>query len=935
MVDEKKQGGADRPKVFISYSHKDEAWKDLLRPQLDVLVQAGRISIWDDRQIGLGEVWYDEIREAIDRAAVAVCLISENFLSSKFCTEEEAPYLLARRKQDGMIIVPVLLQPCAWKAHTWLSALQMFPGDGKAIDRHLKKDWKAKFAEVAETLFEILDDPSYQPPSPPAPQWSAPERIDIDHLPVTGAELFGRRKELALLDEAWEADGTNIVSLVAWGGVGKSTLVNKWLERMEADNYRGARRVFGWSFYSQGTGERVTSADQFIATALKWFGDDDPTKGSPWDKGQRLADLVRNEPTLLVLDGMEPLQSDLGFERGTIKDPALAVLVSELARENAGLCVISTRVAVADLARFPETTREKNLEQISDEAGRALLRVSGVRGSDAELEAETRGFGNHALALNLLAAYLRDIPGHHVSHAAEVPDLDIPDEQGRHPRRLMAAFARRFGEGPEVELLRVLGLFDRPAEAEAIAALRAAPGIPDLTVKLVELGEGDWRDLLNRLRRAGLMARESEHRPDTLDAHPLVREHFGQQIREQHPDAWREGNDRLYEHYKQAPEKELPDTLEEMAPLFAAVAHGCAASRHQEALEEVYNPRIQRGGHKAYCIRKLGAVGADTATLSNFFAELWSRPNDELTLPAKVAVLSWAGFRLRALGRLAAAVEPMQASFDSHIAREDWESAAIDASNLSQLYQTMGDLRQAQAYAQQSVDFADKSGDGFQRLSKRTILADALHQAGRMAEAEALFLEAEALQKEAQPEFSFLYSFWGYLYRDLLLDQGKHQDVRDRAKWHLELHHPIASLLDSAVDHLSIGCAHLAEAQKEGTSDFTQAANHLQHAVDGLRQAGLHDQLPRGLLARAALHRLQGHLERSRRDLDEVLAIADRGGMGLHQADAHLGFARLYLDMGEAAEAREHLASAKEMIERMGYHRRDGEVAELEERLRG
>ena len=130
-----------------------------------------------------------------------------------------------------------------------------------------------------------------------------PEKIEISRLPVTGAELFGRQKELELLDEAWASDDTNVVSLVAWGGVGKSTLVNKWLERMAGDNYRGARRVYAWSFYSQGTGERVTSADLFINNALLWFGDTDPTAGSPWDKGERLARLAQNEKTLLLLDG--------------------------------------------------------------------------------------------------------------------------------------------------------------------------------------------------------------------------------------------------------------------------------------------------------------------------------------------------------------------------------------------------------------------------------------------------------------------------------------------------------------------------------------------------------------------------------------------------------------------------------------------------------
>ena len=56
--------------------------------------------------------------------------------------------------------------------------------------------------------------------------------------------------------------------------------------------------------------------------------------------------------------------------------------------------------------------------------------------------------------------------------------------------------------------------------------------------------------------------------------------------------------------------------------------------------------------------------------------------------------------------------------------------------------------------------------------------------------------------------------------------------------------------------------------------------------------------------------------------------------MGLYRADAHLGYARLDLAMADKPEAREHLATAKEMIERMGYHRRDGEVVELEERLK-
>ncbi len=921
-----------KPTVFISYSHKDEIWKDRLRPHLGVLEQVGHITIWDDRDIGAGAEWYDEIKQVMERAAVTVCLISADYLSSDFCIKEEIPYLLERRARNGMTLIPVLVRPCFWKAVPWLKPIQMLPRDGKCVSSDFKDDWDVPFAEVAGCIFEILEDPDYQPPAPPPPPWSPPEKVDIRRLPMTGAELFGRQKEMELLDEAWESDQTHVVSLVAWGGVGKSTLVNKWLERLAADNYRGARRVYAWSFYSQGTGERVSSADLFISEALDWFGDPAPTAGSLWDKGQRLADLVRREKTLLVLDGMEPLQSGLKYDRGKVKDPALATLLAELARQNQGLCVITTRVAVADLAPFPETTRQEDLEQISAEAGRALLRIGRVRGTDAELEAATRDFGNHALALNLLAAYLHDIPGHHISNASEIPDLDVSEEKGKHPRRVMAAFEQRFGDGPEVELLLMLGLFDRPAKAEEIAALRAAPPIPDLTEHIQGLSEADWLRLLDKLRRVKLIAPESSHRPDTLDAHPLVREHFGQKLQQEHPDAWREGNNRLYEHLKAAT-KELPDTIEEMAPLYAAVAHGCQAGRHQEALDVVYGRRIKRW-NEHFSTKKLGAFGADLAALSGFFDPPWNQPVAGLTEGWKGWVLNQAGLYLRALGRLVEAAQPMQAALEAAIEQENWNSAASVASNLSELYLTLGDLAQALTYAQQSVDLADRSGDAFQREGKRTVLADALHQAGRLEEAEHLFREAEEMQKATQPQFPLLYTLSGFLYCDLLLGQGEYQEVQSRAGQTLEWAKQYdLGLLSIALDHLSLGRAHLLQAQQEGSHDFTQAVAHLERAVDGLRQAGQQDDLPRGLLARAELRRVMGSLARARGDLEEALSIATRGGMGLHQADCHLEYARLHLAYGEKEEVRESLAKARGMIEEMGYHRRDGEVAELEERL--
>ena len=56
--------------------------------------------------------------------------------------------------------------------------------------------------------------------------------------------------------------------------------------------------------------------------------------------------------------------------------------------------------------------------------------------------------------------------------------------------------------------------------------------------------------------------------------------------------------------------------------------------------------------------------------------------------------------------------------------------------------------------------------------------------------------------------------------------------------------------------------------------------------------------------------------------------------MGLYQADVHLEYARLYFAKCEKNKALEHLAATKEMVERMGFHRRDEEVAEMEKQLK-
>ncbi len=440
-------------------------------------------------------------------------------------------------------------------------------------------------------------------------------------------------------------------------------------------------------------------------------------------------------------------------------------------------------------------------------------------------------------------------------------------------------------------------------------------------------------------------------------AHPLVREYFAVERRTRHVDAWRGAHRRLYEHLYATTKEGDELTLEALQPLYQAVAHGCQAGLQQEVCEKVYRDRIQRGD-EFYSIRKLGAFGSELGAIACFFDAPWSRVSPALTEPAQAWLLNEAATRLRALGRPTEALGPMRAAMERDVKQENWKDAAIAASNLSQLELTLGEVAGAVGAAEQSVIYADRSGDSDWQnyIRTRTAHADALHQWGRHAEAGARFREAE--QMERQPDYPLLYSLRGFQYCELLLMEAEcaawqvissggprppengdaHratlQAVSERAAQALKIAERNNWLLDIALDHLTLGRAALYAAILEGSSlDPCRAS--LQHTVDGLGRAGAQHHIPRGLLTRAWLRFLEGHRtgpESARSDLDEAWEIAERGPMKLHMADIHLHRARLFFRETQYPweSPTADLAAARELIEKCGYGRRKEELADAE-----
>ena len=145
--------------VFISYSRQDEYEKDELISHLGVLQQEGLIDTWVDDQIDAGQDWASEVDQAIERAGVAVLLITKNFLNSKFILQGEVARLLERHQNNRLIIFPVIAQECAWRNVSWLARMKVRPRSETAVWRDGGRYADAELASIAGEIADILVKP--------------------------------------------------------------------------------------------------------------------------------------------------------------------------------------------------------------------------------------------------------------------------------------------------------------------------------------------------------------------------------------------------------------------------------------------------------------------------------------------------------------------------------------------------------------------------------------------------------------------------------------------------------------------------------------------------------------------------------------------------------------------------------------------------------
>ncbi len=258
----------------------------------------------------------------------------------------------------------------------------------------------------------------------------------IHHCTSHPLRFFGRRGELALLDEALAGGAASVVAFVGPGGQGKTAIVQHWL-RSRAETVTALDGCFLWSFY------RGKESDLCLRQLFAYAeGLPSPPDVSASFCVDRLIPRLRAERWAIVLDGTEVVQHEQGAWRGRFIHPELGRLIETLAEEPMpGVLALTTRFELPTLATRRHV-RLASLGTLDDESAIALLSHLGVLGSPDDLLQATRAAGGHAKAVELLGTWLVRF---HCASAAEhqqlppLPDIDASDEE-RYVLRILTAY---------------------------------------------------------------------------------------------------------------------------------------------------------------------------------------------------------------------------------------------------------------------------------------------------------------------------------------------------------------------------------------------------------------------------------------------------------------------------------------------------------------
>lgn len=149
--------GLNPPKVFISYSHEDEKWKDMLVENLKILINKNIIDCWHDGRIYGGEKHSEKIFEAINNSKVAILLVSQKFLISDYIQNKEVPKIQEREALGLIHIYPIMIKYCSWDKFDWLKETNIRPKNAVPLASMDENSIDNEFVKIINEIEDICN----------------------------------------------------------------------------------------------------------------------------------------------------------------------------------------------------------------------------------------------------------------------------------------------------------------------------------------------------------------------------------------------------------------------------------------------------------------------------------------------------------------------------------------------------------------------------------------------------------------------------------------------------------------------------------------------------------------------------------------------------------------------------------------------------------
>ncbi len=754
-----------------------------------------------------------------------------------------------------------------------------------------------RFDKVDEALDEIINLLKLKPEKP----LQFPLQPSLHNQTPPEPNFVGRVEMLEAVTNWYKSPEVKIGALIGWGGFGKSALARRWYDRL-GENGIKPDGVFWWGFY------RNPYLERFLEALLDYLSQgrvDMQEIKTSWQRVEKIKKFIPEGEYLIILDGLEEMQKKKQDEEfGKMQHPEFKEILTGIADSSfKGLCLITTRFPMKDIETY-SSYQNCGVEELSKEDTRLLFRKIGVLGSDNEIDAVWEDFKGHTLSLVLLANYLVQNFSGDIKRAKEIPPFPSDKEAGGKAHRILLWYDKQLNENQR-QFMKIFSLF-RQAVGEK--------EFDEIFLPMIKKEPFHFKRMVDNLCQRRLISKSSD---DTYTTHPLIKGYFESIFDEEEK---KTSHKAIYEYFGRiAPD--LPETLEEMQPLFEQVYHGTSAGLYEKVYWSIYRTKIHRV-KESFLVQKLAAWETDLFLARRFF------PEDDLSKMPFVSekssqswLLNEVGLSFLMTGKPKEAEKPLFLSVQMCVEAKDWKNASISYQNLAVLQFRTGELERGFESAKKALEISKNARDDHWIIRGKAYLAWILHLFGKTKEVEEYFREADELERKINGDR--LRGLAGIFYADFLISTKRVSEALKLVQTNLKFCQKcnVINILPCCYR-----CLATIERIKRG---YEKAKDYSQKALEITRKIGIPALEIEALLEVGKLHLDVKEYKDAIDTANETLKFITRTGFKFYEPEAELILAKAYLAQGDKSQAKSLAQSAHEKARAMHYKIMENESANL------